>query len=434
MSYDSVNMQMLVDLVVRLSSYNIEKLSGIEESLTLLHNRLQALELHNEKKIKCAFILHHHTTIDCIVDVYHAMRASGKIIPIVYSINRSFNQFNKDLYYGEEDVHRVLDSIKIPHVRLSMADSYAGLNIVKDAAPDIIFRQSPWEIDIPPAFRINQLSFARLCYIPYGFFILENDKNGGKYDVDQDFHRAAWKIFCPTEAHRRIFDQESVLKGENVVVTGYPKFDKLLRDGKKAYWPINNPQSKLKVVWGAHHSVNEDWNNFGLFLKIKQKMLKFARENINIDIVFKPHPMLIESCCHGLISWAELTGFLNDWMALPNAFIHNDGNYGSLFSASDVMISDGLSFLSEYQLFDKPIIFLERFGHSKFNVVGEMLKKGLYCTDNINIAFKWLLEGSLIANDELKVVRRENVNAMMPTQTSAAKKIVDSIVEFYHEI
>ena len=51
---------------------------------------------------------------------------------------------------------------------------------------------------------------------------------------------------------------------------------------------------------------------------------------------------------------------MDTWDALPNARTVRFGTYDDLFLTSDGMIMDCASFLTEYTLVDKPLIFLRR--------------------------------------------------------------------------
>jgi CDP-glycerol glycerophosphotransferase (TagB/SpsB family) len=114
--------------------------------------------------------------------------------------------------------------------------------------------------------------------------------------------------------------------------------------------------------------------NFGVFSKIKDDMLAFAKANQDIQIVLRPHPFLWGTLTdRKVISVSELEAWRKAWDELPNTFVDEDGSYAELFLATDVLVTDGISFLGEYPLIiNKPTIFFENDGHWPFTPIGEL--------------------------------------------------------------
>ena len=69
-----------------------------------------------------------------------AMRNSDDFEPVVASIPRRFR--GSDGFYGEEEVHRGLAELGVPHLRFGADMRGDVLRLVKSIDPDIIFRQS----------------------------------------------------------------------------------------------------------------------------------------------------------------------------------------------------------------------------------------------------------------------------------------------------
>jgi CDP-glycerol glycerophosphotransferase (TagB/SpsB family) len=114
--------------------------------------------------------------------------------------------------------------------------------------------------------------------------------------------------------------------------------------------------------------------NFGVFAKIKDDMLAFAKANPDIQIVLRPHPFLWGTLTdRKVISSSELESWRAAWDELPNTAVDEDGSYAELFLATDVLVTDGISFLGEYPLITKkPTIFFENKDHWQFTAIGEL--------------------------------------------------------------
>ena len=103
-------------------------------------------------------------------------------------------------------------------------------------------------------------------------------------------------------------------------------------------------------------------------------MLEFAKANPDIQIVLRPHPFLWGTLTdRKVLSEAELGLWRSKWDELSNTYVDEDGSYAELFLATDVLVTDGISFLGEYPLVtSKPTIFFEKEDHWQFTATGEL--------------------------------------------------------------
>ena len=122
---------------------------------------LRALRGAVASKIVSVFLVHNITTWDCLHGVYRCMSESEDFLPFVITIPLNFG---KGMFHGEDQTHAALDELGIPHVRFNFSNHWDGLRIIKSLRPDILFRQSPWDVDIPSAYSVKQLSFTKLVY------------------------------------------------------------------------------------------------------------------------------------------------------------------------------------------------------------------------------------------------------------------------------
>ena len=101
-----------------------------------------------------------------------------------------------------------------------------------------------------------------------------------------------------------------------------------------------------------------------------------------------PHPALIPftSAEWSPITRLEFDAWLEQWCSLPNATVSMDGDYAPLLAASDILITDGLSLLIEYQVLTKPLLFFERSGHREFNEIGKKVLRGVHTVHSLDQA------------------------------------------------
>jgi hypothetical protein len=365
-------------------------------------------------------------------DSYHrlveAMAASDDFEPVVASIPRRFR--GSDGLYGEEEVHRGLAGRGVAHLRFATDDLDAVLPLIKAIEPDMIFRQSQWDADVPDELGTERIDFARTCLVPYETMnIVVNVPDAGTSNtaVDSRYHRAAWLVFCTNDMTREIAVRDGVRGGAQFRVVGHPKADHLR--AATPDWPVDAPQRAGgtgrpgRVVWSAHHSIGQGWTDFGAFHLVRDEMLAWARRRDDVQFVFMPHPALLPfpDSDASPIDRAEFDGWVTAWNALPNTAVLSEADYGPPLAASDLMVTDGLSMLVEYQLFAKPVIYYEREGHRAFNAIGERIVRGVHVVHAIDEA-RTLAEKFLGGEpDPLRERQLENVDELFGSGDSVER-------------
>lgn len=416
----------------------LQQTHDIQQTLHLVARRISRRQ---NQRIRCVFLVSFLQSWNTLAEVYEVMKASDDFDPIVISTARKRDKDTGNIF-GEDIVHEFLESEDIPHLRLDTAKESNCMDVLKMLSPDIIFRQGPWH-DLPPVFNAAEINFARLCYIPYSFTAVKRLDKDESSDVicssrhtDLQYHRLCWRIFCETEMHKEFYVNTSIRQGENVVVTGYPKFDRLLSEKKRpAFWPImdNQPgRRRYRIIWAPHHSVTPDVMGFGTFVAVHKEMLEWARHSVNdYEFVLKPHPALVSEVVHALKAYSQayMDSFFAAWNALPNTALYEGGSYGSLFAGSDVMLTDGVGFLSEYQLFEKPLIFLDSGCHFGFNPVGAIMLESANKIRSISEARALCERFSKGEPDPMRTIQQTVIQRIMPYPGQSAKKIVQAIRE-----
>lgn len=357
---NSVDQQSQIDLL----SY---QLKNIHQDFLVISQSVHNSErfiMKRKAPWRCVFLVHSVETWSSLHAVWLAMSKDPRFDPIVVTIPRKYP--GSDGLGNEGNTHKVMKYRNIPHIRIASGGLFDDLYAVRALEPQIIFRQSHWDADISPAFAVEWLGFAKLYYIDYSIAPLH--VSGFRASP---LYRRASRIFIANEAIREFMP--STLP---VIATGHPRVD-YLRQAEPS-WPITTG-NKFKIIWSAHHSTGTDWSNFGTFWMVKSFMLNLAQQHPEIDFLFSPHPALVSQMQSlSNTSTSEFDVFCARWCALPNTGVLTDGDYAGPFKASDLLIVDGISFLLEYQLNQKPVLFIEREDHSPFNALGVLVRKGVH--------------------------------------------------------
>jgi hypothetical protein len=394
--------------------------------------------------IKVVFLGLYFEAWDALDEIYQKMSKDPRFEPIVVSMPRKLT--GQLAYAQEEKAHAFFESRHIPHIRLnsggSGSENQDGLAILKNLAPDYVFVNYPWQRNYQPAVRFDHLvEFTRLVYVPYFSLVMvdepDDEPGGGQGDAPvathlftQRLHQLASLVFTQ---EKDVLDAYALTERGNshVHFTGSPKIDNLAREAEagKSSWPLE--VGKFKIIWAPHHSYSPHWYNFGVFSKIYTQMLDFAKQNPNIEIVLRPHPFLWSTLTdRRVLTGSELSAWRRSWDELPNTSVDEEGSYAGLFLATDILVTDGISFLGEYPLVTgKPAIFFENADHWKFSTTGEIA-----ATSSIRVKNFTELTDTIQKAKNNSLPSRENeiqklVEVSSPHPGESASRIIEIVYE-----
>jgi len=394
--------------------------------------------------IKVVFLGLYFEAWDALDEIYRIMAKDPRFEPIVVSMPR---KLTGQLAYAQEDKsHAFFEGLGIPHIRLDSGGSGSsnqdGLTILKDLAPDYVFVNYPWQRNYQPALRFDELvQFTRLAYVPYFSLVMvdepDDEPGGGQQGslvathlYKQRLHQLASLVF--TQDKLVLDAYASTERGNSYVhFFGSPKIDNLRREAQDgiASWPIKG--EGFKVVWAPHHSYSPHWLNFGVFAKMKDQMLDFAGQNPDIQIVLRPHPFLWGTLTdRNVITVDELNSWRSAWNQLANTFVDEDGSYAELFLATDVLVTDGISFLGEYPLISsKPSIFFENEGHWQLTATGELAADASVRVKTFAELEKEIANARANGLPDRSKQIQKLIEASSPYPGESANKIVEQVFE-----
>lgn len=233
---------------------------------------------------------------------------------------------------------------------------------------DVVFMTNPHPLVDDCAY--TDLFTSKLCcYVPYTADVVQYGNDKPQYN--QPFHRWMWRIFAPHEVSLQKYQKVCDVGAEHVVVTGYPGFESL-RDGaatpSRPPKPVWKPQdrAKAKIIWAPHHSVNRADLPLSNFLTYSAHFQELAeRHKDQLQWAFKPHPVLKSALSDPQV-WgpAKTVHYYAFWRDQANTQLE-EGPYTDLFLQSDAMIHDSVSFLAEYHVTGRPVLYLDRDGHAR---------------------------------------------------------------------
>ncbi|MQD55321.1 CDP-glycerol glycerophosphotransferase family protein, partial [Vibrio parahaemolyticus] len=246
---------------------------------------------------------------------------------------------------------------------------------------DIVFYSDPYDF-IEKRFRIENMSKHFLCcYSQYSYMALNAYE--GFYNLN--FHNMLWRFFSESNYHSNLSKKYCGNKGSNVIVSGYPYSEILLKETENSKG--ENRRIKFLLIWAPHHTIEQENGQQSNFLKFSDIMQSFSEKyKDKIDFVFKPHPNLKSRLYKSEhLGWgkAKTDDYYTWWDSQENTQCH-EGEYTKLFQESDGLIHDSASFVFEYMLTKKPSLFLidKKVEQLDFNELGKKAVKRSYITSD----------------------------------------------------
>lgn len=352
---------------------------------------LRELRLRNrnrEKPIKTYFLIYMPKAWDAMDSVYQACAADPAFEPHIIALPKK----NRDgSFAGLEATCQFFDKMGYPYQRGQDENGFMLVDL-RHVGAELVFYQSPYPEHLHDGFHFKILcQYARIAYISY--FLILTEGQIGEFLFSNPFIKKAWKVFVETKFQISLFDKYlgRAQTKKKIVHAGYPKFDSYngLSEHNNfdaaAYWPSGSDKKK-RLLWCPHWSIINPALRSSTFLKYCEHLYDFAQRHQNtFDLVLRPHPLLFEEVVKSkALSDAALKTFLEKFEALPNARIdETEERYFAVFDSSDALISDTSSFLGEYLITKKPILYTHDYesDDTNLNPLGEALLPSFYIAD-----------------------------------------------------
>lgn len=342
---------------------------AVENHITIVNNNIQNYHINHQikldrlkrkiergQKAKVFFLTHDSSVFGC-ASVYWSMIEDELFEPYIYVVSR------RDVGYAKfmEDVDKDVEYFKQRNYRVIKGyDENGNPKDLHTFNPDILF------YDIPKLYGAAGVAYNRLehlnweyltCYVPYGLLMVDSFY----YHYHTKCIRETWKFFIDTNADFKRALSDSDFNGFNTVLSGYPKFDEYNKSLSELPDKINN--GKPIVIYAPHHSLFAS-NNFATFDLYKDIMLNLVEDNLEINFVIKPHPLLPYQINarfgEGKIKFSrdDYEDYLKKWQSLENGYVADEGDYIKYFKNCKCMITDCGSFIGEFLPSLKPCIYI----------------------------------------------------------------------------
>lgn len=314
----------------------------------------------------------------------------------VIQYKRTYEQLAKKYNIGGHK--RVLDGFDF--VSNAFIDYTPEFDLMSTANPydsmaHQFFRISYWAQKYIPIFYISYFYFGR-CLISINNLKLES-------------LNYVWKFFVENEEAMKLASEYQIIRGANLILSGYPKMDSLAY-----YLDIHSHPHRshnLNIIIAPHHSIHEEPSAIGSFLKYHDVLYDAMAKNTDINFIFRPHPLLFEQLSQKDF-WGEkkTQEYLDKVCALSNVTYSSEGDYMEIFANSSALIHDCGSFMAEYLYTHKPCAFLYR--------------------DNLNTQVCWTDFGRKCADMHYPIFNAEDLDKFIESVRSGKDTLKEQRVAF----
>lgn len=315
--------------------------------------------------------------------------------------------------------------------------------------PDVLIHLTSWYESVSPQLRLTSLPLRTLnIYIPYSMHTGDSKDSAHVISCvyNKDIVNMCYKVYADSPRDLNGYQQYGLLRGKNVVYSGYIKMDFFLED--KEYLPEDvantwkipegiDASSVKKVVIAPHHSLmGYGGLQFATFAQNYYFWPYLAEKyKDKVAFIFKPHPNLRIRAVEAKLfnSYEEYDAYIDRFASLPNVKVVQEADYLDIFATSDAMVMDSVSFLAEYMYADKPLLFLTKKGQA-FSDLGEQLVSAYYTTEGNNyVGIEQFLCDNVLKNEDwLKTKRREiykkELDYLTANNKTATQRILEDIV------
>lgn len=329
--------------------------AGQVSMLYLLHYPSQArLELGHEAQSRAkartsVAILHQlPESWGNVRSVWQALRNDASIDVSVILLPFLHADYN----WSRQASERYLDEQGVPYVQWDELD-------LDSLGFDVALFTSPYDLTRPLPYQFCELRdrVRFTAYIPYGLEVGGGEVNLG-FQFGQPVAMHASAVYVRSAGARAMFTRHCATGDGHVVVSGHPRMDGLADLERFAIDPALTELigTRRAVLWNAHFSFDADqWSTFDL---LALDILAAFAARSQLALLFRPHPLLWRKLINlGVFDESGIAQLKRE-LSERGVIIDERPDHRHAFAASSAMMSDTGSFLMEYLVTGKPVLYL----------------------------------------------------------------------------
>ncbi len=332
-----------------------------------------------------------------------------------------------DMRSGRNEAYDFFTENNIEAIRADLGDnSWFDL---KSLEPDYVIYTRPYKYQYPEAYRsYNVCSYAKLFYVPYAYGML-----GEKVlftVLPEDFVFTMRKIYFANKSRmeeaRRCIPRYGKNTADRYTYLGFPRFDMYSSGSMKT---DTDERYKTTIVWLPRWT-SEKFNSVqksSHFLEYYKDFIEFAKDNSDIRLIIRPHPMMLSHyLSEGVMTEEDVKSFRGCCNITANIVIDEEKDYMNTLNKADIMVTDYTSLIAEFFITGKPIVFCDDV--TGLNEEGKKICSCLYYADKFDSVVEYI-DILRSGNDDMKEIRQNLISNILPVKTGEiGKSILEDIL------
>lgn len=333
----------------------------------------------NKKRFKFVFFTQEFSLWPSYESIWNELQTRNDVEQkVVYVYDNGIGKELKDSYYKENI--RAYQRSGVPIIEMDNFELYAE-------NPDLIFYMKPYLgfRGCPESFFVSNVSkdFPHCAYVSYCL-----DVQGGE-EVSNYFYSMPafyymWRIVGYSKSFIDKYKKLGFRGGKNIAELGHPKFDCSYAsvNGDKYKVPewSKKIQDRPTLLWNAHFTI-EPGKGVGTFYQWSKTIFDFFKSHEEFFLIWRPHPLFWRKLDDLTVSEKKkIDDYVREISSLQNVIVDRNPDYRFSFRMSDALMSDAATFLVEYGITGKPVLFTPK-KDGNF-LVNDTYLQGLYvCID-----------------------------------------------------
>ncbi|MBR2746507.1 MAG: CDP-glycerol glycerophosphotransferase family protein [Erysipelotrichaceae bacterium] len=201
--------------------------------------------------------------------------------------------------------------------------------------------------------------YAKICFISYGGGALLKSE---EYMFDKTLISNEFCQFATSAESKHIFEDWNSILCKLGLTHSYVCGRSSVENAYKAQFDITPSwdfsENSFRLIYTPRWTLEKAWGGSS-FIKYKDTFVSLADENLDIDILIRPHPLMFDNFINtGIMSENEVNEYNLLCESKKNIRIDKEKEYLASFWNSSVLVCDFSSVLIEYFVTGKPIIYL----------------------------------------------------------------------------
>lgn len=312
------------------------------------------------RKIRVIFVVVNSNTWNKLKSLYHEMLNNDKIDVKIVCCPEPYKEDTSITYnYFKNNGYDCIDA-RVGEGPWNALENKGKWFNLKNLEPDYVFYSEPYNMYLPKKYKSSEVSkYAKICNVMYAMTTTREFLE----IRPSDFYRDVYCCYANNQDELNYninqFREQHNIGIQKTKYLGFLAFSDIYECKNKQSESWNFSKNKIRAIWTPRWTTDKTVGGSNFF-KYKDILIKYTKNNEDVDMLFRPHPMALDNFVRtGEMSQDEVDQFKSICEITPNLSLDKEKSYTTTFWNSSFLITDISSIIVEYFVTGKPIIFCE---------------------------------------------------------------------------